>query len=264
MRRARGSGERCSGSFTIGCVMLRVALAASLSVAPPAEAAIGRTVLCESTSYSCVGGTGYVGQANWGYPGPHNCTLYAAYRLVQNGYSNPGGLGNAYDWDANALSRGATVNASPTVGSIGQRDGSGHVMYVEEVKTTYIVVTEDNWAGPTRRVRIDRPGEYFSSLEFIHFKDIVRPSERNDVFQAAGGTVGWRLSANGRGAWENLRASTTTTGLMVGDFNNDGVDDIFQAAGDGVGWRFSSKGRGSWETLQASSTTQGLLIGDFE
>jgi len=92
----------------------------------------------------------------------------------------------------------------------------------------------------------------------------VPGSQRNDVFQAVGGEIGWRLSKDGRGSWETLRASGATTGLMVGDFDNDGVDDIFQAAGDGVGWRYSSKGRGTWQSLRMSSTTEGLFIGDFE
>ena len=176
-------------------VVLGLSVISIMLAAAPAGAATGRTVLCESSTYSCVGGTGYAGKASWGYPGPHNCTLYAAYRLSQNGYSDPSGLGNAYDWDARALQRGVKVDTSPVLGSIAQRDGSGHVMYVEEVSSTYIVVTEDNWLGPTRRVRIERSGDYFASLEFIHFKDLrdfsdgtlLRVAETGEVYVVAGG-----------------------------------------------------------------------------
>jgi len=46
---------------------------------------------------------------SWGYypvdPNGHNCTNYAAYRLDQNGASDPGqSFGDAQYWDTNVAS----------------------------------------------------------------------------------------------------------------------------------------------------------------
>ena len=138
-----------------------------------AVASDGKIYDCYSSDYGCMAGTGYSGQAGWGYPGPHNCTLYAAFRLAQNGYPNPNGLGNANEWDERARARGAPVDGNPAVGSIAQRDvGSGHVMYVESVQPDHIVITEDNWGGGTGRARIYRGTTQWNSLEFLHFRDL--------------------------------------------------------------------------------------------
>jgi surface antigen len=181
----------------IAGLLLLTALTSTMLVAPQAAAANGKHYDCYRADYGCVAGTGYAGQANWGYPGPHNCTLYAAYRLSRNGYGNPAGLGNAYEWDERARARGVVVDQNPAVGAIAQSDVSpGHVMYVDEVHADHIVITEDNWGGGTGRARIYRGTPAWNTLEFIHFRDIsgsypdgtfIRDADTGEVFRIAGG-----------------------------------------------------------------------------
>src|SRR2546423_1547502 len=65
---------------------------------------------------------GYHGQQVWDFPSDaagHNCTTYAAYRLVLNGLpTEPLGLGNASGWAAAAQSDGYLVDGNPRIGSI--------------------------------------------------------------------------------------------------------------------------------------------------
>jgi surface antigen len=137
------------------------------------------TLLCKSSDYSCLAGTGYVGQSVWGSWGPgHNCVSYAAYRLRANGASQQWSpIGNGSDWDENARRVGVRVDTSPAVGSIAQWDGNnGHVAYVEAVTSTYIEISEDSYVTPTSgyssRRRLDRGGSQFAAAEFIHVRDV--------------------------------------------------------------------------------------------
>jgi surface antigen len=75
--------------------------------------------------------------------GPHNCTLYVAYRLQQRGITLSWSS-NAYSWASAAASNGATVNQTPTPGSVAQWN-SGHVAYVDAVTSHYILITSDNY-----------------------------------------------------------------------------------------------------------------------
>jgi hypothetical protein len=147
------------------------------------------TTLC--TGYSgCVsaglGDGGYAaasGTSFWGmYPG-HNCTNYAAYRLVRNGVDAGylTGHGNAYEWGSQAQAHGVAVDSTPAVGSIawwpantGGAGSTGHVAYVEQVGAGYILVSEDNYGGDFYWKRMS-PGGYYPP-SFIHFKDVAPPS----------------------------------------------------------------------------------------
>ncbi len=103
---------------------------------------------------NCVSQWGYSGQSTWGYPVDshgNNCTNYVAFRLNQTGNVNPGNLGNASSWAANARAKGLTVfsgSQTPQVGDIAQWN-YGHVAYVEWVSTdgTQFAVSETGW-GP--------------------------------------------------------------------------------------------------------------------
>jgi surface antigen len=75
--------------------------------------------------------------------GPHNCTLYVAYRLQQRGVTLSWSS-NAFDWASAAASHGAVVNQTPAVGSVAQWN-SGHVAYVEAVTSRNILITSDNY-----------------------------------------------------------------------------------------------------------------------
>jgi surface antigen len=125
------------------------------------------------------------GNASYNSYGPHNCTLYAAFRLAENGLGDPGALGNAAQWASNAAAKGFAVNQTPAVGSIAQWNagggGDGHVAYVESVDPggTGITITEDNYVptsatyfpgGYTAEVHITA-GSSVWPANFIHFKD---------------------------------------------------------------------------------------------
>lgn len=90
-----------------------------------------------------------------------NCTNYAAFvEQTVYGVPNPGGLGDATEWAADAQKDGVTVNQTPTVGAVAQwyaNDNSpvigsdGHVAIVEAVgpNDSYIVISQDNWHTDT-------------------------------------------------------------------------------------------------------------------
>jgi len=107
--------------------------------------------------------------------GPHNCTLYVAYRLQVTGITLSWSA-NAFNWASEAVSNGAVVNSTPAVGSVAQWN-TGHVAFVDAVTAHYIVITSDNFQpyGVTTM-----PGGFTDSFEiarhspampdnFIHF-----------------------------------------------------------------------------------------------
>ncbi len=95
--------------------------------------------------------------ASSGPDGLHNCTMYAAFMLYQNGYTTePANLGqkltNASDWAQEAARLpGVTVSQTPTIGAIAQWNGysgekDGHVAYVSDVTASgAIVLSDDNF-----------------------------------------------------------------------------------------------------------------------
>jgi surface antigen len=75
--------------------------------------------------------------------GPHNCTLYVAFRLQENGITLSWSA-NAFNWAAEAVNNGAVVNSIPAVGSVAQWN-DGHVAFVDAVTAHYVVITSDNY-----------------------------------------------------------------------------------------------------------------------
>lgn len=192
--------------FCVGIIAsLLIAIAAPLVVS-------AYTYLCQSPNYgfSCVSASGYAGQPTWGYPvdgNGHNCTNYAAYRLSQNGASNPGNLGHAKDWDNNASAKGFIVNNAPVVGSVAQWEayagvasGNGHVAYVESVTSTYIDVSEDNYGGTTAKVRY-----YIGQSDW--------PSHFIHITTSGTFTAGFQTAFNSGTLWLHGTTVTTNTGL---------------------------------------------------
>jgi surface antigen len=224
-----------------------MAVAAALPVVAPGRASAdpSMVVLCWQQSYACTTG-GYAGQppsqwpskqwaSGWGYwngasvdggGNHHNCTLYAAYREALNGAPDPGNLGNAADWAANARAEGIPVDGTPTVGSIADWTGpnqlmgvgpAGHVAYVEVVTSQYIETTEDNFGNnDTGRRRI-----YFGSPAwpnaFIHFGGSPPPPVHlTDLFlynQSNGAS--WVEFANGSGGWSGVKGPPYSAGWTV-------------------------------------------------
>jgi PKD repeat protein len=113
---------------------------------------------------------------------PHNCTLYAAYKLNQIGVV-PNWWDDPTNWATQAATRGERVDQSPAVGSFAQWNlGKGHVAYVEGVDATGITLTMDWWSsavqtplwpnGYTSRVRIARTSPAYPD-NFIHYEDVT-------------------------------------------------------------------------------------------
>lgn len=152
-------------------------------LAPPAAA--GYTTLCwgyascaakgmPSAGYATAGGTMY-----WRMYAGHNCTNYAAYRMIKNGLPNVrpwSGGGNAEYW---GIFMSSITDATPTVGSVAwwrenayPAGSSGHVAYVERVVSpTEIIVSQDSWGGDFSWARITKSDRGWPS-GFIHFNDL--------------------------------------------------------------------------------------------
>ncbi|MCW2762793.1 MAG: domain containing protein [Marmoricola sp.] len=161
-------------------------LAATLSVtvgAAPAEASI--TTLC--TGYT---GCARAGMSDGGYAASsrsmfwrmysgHNCTNYAAYRMIRAGLANSRpwtGSGNATNW---GIKMSRITNGTPAVGAIawwraGVRPAgsAGHVAYVERVvSANEIILSQDSWRGDFSWTRVTRTSYGWPS-GFVHFKDV--------------------------------------------------------------------------------------------
>lgn len=109
-----------------------------------------------------LGNAGYQNEykiRHWGMYGGHNCTNYAAYRLIKAGVPNlnfPAGQGDAYNWSNIATQRGYLTDKSPRVGDIAWFGKNalpgmywGHVAYVESIDLAAgkVRVSEDNSDG---------------------------------------------------------------------------------------------------------------------
>jgi surface antigen/cell division protein FtsB len=112
------------------------------------------------------------------YWGMYNreCVSYTAFRVHQdfalgkNNHDMPywGGVGNANQWDEDAIRAGIPVDYTPTVGSIAISNAGtwGHAMYVEAVSGNTIYVSQFN-ADLTGHY--SEAWRYTTGLVFIHF-----------------------------------------------------------------------------------------------
>lgn len=140
---------------------------------------------CFSYEYACTPGydaTNTAGGWAWKYYGGsyalnangyHNCTLYAAWRLEQNGLGNPGLWGNAVEWIDHT-----SHNSTPAVGAIAWwgsevGGGFGHVAYVEQVRGSEVYVRADNYIGAHSNGYTDAGWIPASSVDaFLHPHDL--------------------------------------------------------------------------------------------
>ena len=173
------------------------------TTAAPASATV--TTLCvgytgcaklgmSDAGYSKASGTMY-----WRMYSGHNCTNYAAYRMVKSGLANSRpwtGGGNATRWGTSMASK---TNGTPTVGSVAwwkagvyPAGSAGHVAYVEKVVSAdEIIVSMDSWRGDFSWARITRASRGLAQR--------VRPLQRREARQqdAARGGRRRRRSAPG-------------------------------------------------------------------
>ena len=162
-----------------------------------------------------------------GYGSP-NCTWYVNGRLKQLGYQ--AGildkiLGNAHEWDNQAIAAGATVSNEPKVGRIavwepgrGGASNLGHVAVIEQVNADgSIVISESNWNGQTYNTRTIRPQTSAWADHFISVpqgKDTGKspvsntsdPSEKHKTINTAGNDTNQDLLGkdNTGGSTENI------------------------------------------------------------
>jgi surface antigen len=185
-----------------------LALAATASVTALAAPANGATMVreCKASNVSCISFSGYAGKSIWGYPvsaSGNNCVNYVAYRLYRNGVPQQSAMGNGGSWAANAAKRGFTVDKTARVGSVAHwgygsayAPSYGHVGYVEEVTSAYIVISDSSYGGGySSRWRVPR-GDRNWPTNFIHFKDqsykpppsgsFIRVRETSQVFRLVG------------------------------------------------------------------------------
>jgi surface antigen len=115
----------------------------------------------------------------WRMYAGHNCTNYAAYRMVASGLPNTrpwSGGGNATYWGTSVPS---LTDKVPTVGAVawwkantGPAGSAGHVAYVERVvSATEIVISQDSWGGDFSWATVTKASGNWPS-GFIHFNDL--------------------------------------------------------------------------------------------
>ena len=204
----------CGSTLALGIILALVILLPSILLPQPlAHAAAsttqhqhpnlgvsGVTYNCGPTGgYSCTSASGYKGTnatgwawTDYGCPNyasgcpntPHNCTLYVAYRLMQNGVNYPGWYANATNWAKQANLHNVAVNQTPAVGAIAQwNSGIGHVAYVEASDSGGITLTMDDYytsqpypIGYTATIHINIGSPAWPD-NFIHFKDQSNSSQ---------------------------------------------------------------------------------------
>lgn len=127
-----------------------------------------------SAGYSSASHTSY-----WRMYSGHNCTNYAAFRMVKAGVGSARpwtGGGNATNWGAK---ESGITNDVPRVGAIAwwkagakPAGSAGHVAYVEKVvSANEVVVSMDSWNGDFSWATVTRSGGGWPS-GFIHFRDV--------------------------------------------------------------------------------------------
>jgi surface antigen len=188
---------------------------------PETSAVSGSTYLCtgyagcRNAGYSDAGYGAVNNQMYWRMYSGHNCTNYAAYRMIKAGMSAErpwDSTGMAYNW---GHARSDITNTRPTVGAIAWWDrysggigSSGHVAYVERVVSAdEIVISEDSWSGDFHWRTITRDSGRWPT-GFIHFVD---KAVQNTAAPTVTGTpqVGVELTAS-RGTWSPNRELTIT------------------------------------------------------
>src|SRR3954452_12696437 len=186
--------------------------------AAPAAATVTRLCYgystCARAGYSTAGYDRNNATMYWRMYAGHNCTNYAAYRMVLSGLPNErpwSASGNAMYW---GTSMSSVTDHTPRVGAVAwwkanvSPAGSvGHVAYVEQVVLAdEIIVSQDSWGGDFSWARVTKTSSGWPS-GFVHFNDV--PLE-NTARPTVTGTaeVGSVLSAT-QGTWDASDVTTT-------------------------------------------------------
>jgi peptidoglycan DL-endopeptidase CwlO len=106
------------------------------------------------------------------------CVSYTAWKVASTGRYMPGwgwlGIGNANQWDDNAIAAGIPTDYNPRVGDVAVSNYGyyGHVMYVEQVGSDGSLLVSDynqQWDGLYRLYWISAATVQSRNLIFIHF-----------------------------------------------------------------------------------------------
>ncbi|MFC4786904.1 CHAP domain-containing protein [Nocardioides sp. MAHUQ-72] len=240
-------------------VLVTLALVLSPLALPAAPANADYVSLCTGYSACKAAGypnAGYAANAShmyWRMYGGHNCTNYAAYRMVKAGMPDTrpwSGSGNASNW-GHAMAY--LTDDTPMVGSIAWWDGgvypvgsNGHVAYVEEViSDSEIIISDDNWGGDFHWHRVTRSRGWPSG--FIHFRDVAL---RNKQAPTTTGTpqVGETLSAT-PGTWSAKPESYTYQWFADGQAISGATEQTFALGAGRLGQKIS---------VQVAATAPGL------
>ena len=162
--------------------------------------------------------------------GEHNCTLYAAWRLEQNGLANPGLWHNAFEWIDYT-----SHNNTPATGSIAWWGASkdspdGHVAYVEQIRGSEVFIRADNYSesgGYTDAGWIPA-----SSVDaFLHPHDLQTPPPPPPPPGTDNG--GSRLVDSANGLCLDVAGADTTNGgrLQLWECNGGPQQDWVNSAG---------------------------------
>lgn len=245
---------------------------------PPSQPVVGSTYLCtgyagcRNAGYSDAGYGANSGTMYWRMYSGHNCTNYAAYRMVKAGMPNVrpwSGEGNASHW-GEAMSE--ITDRNPTPGSIawwpayyGGHGSAGHVAYVERViSDTEIVISEDAWGGDFhwRRITIDS-GRWPKG--FIHFVD---KTIRNTRAPSVTGKpqVGVQLTAE-PGAWDpdaNVDFQWLSDGRPIDGATTRRFTPRADQRGTKLAVRVTAKKRGFDPTTKTSAATDRVVRGELD
>jgi surface antigen len=172
-------------SVLVTPVILATILVVVIAPARTASAAFA----CQSVGYDCVidgynattmnnnWATKYYGPGTAGGIGnpPHNCTLYAAWMLANNGFPDPGRTwGYAGQWGQTLA---AATDAKPAIGSIAwfRGGGVGHVAYVAQVNWTNntVLLVADNYNGGRGGYTSNGWTAFSQVSGFIHLRDVI-------------------------------------------------------------------------------------------
>ncbi len=242
--------------------------------AVPASASI--TTLCTGYTGCAKAGmseSGYSAASKsmyWRMYSGHNCTNYAAYRMVRAGLANSRpwtGGGNATNWGTQMSS---ITTGTPSVGAIAwwkagvkPAGSAGHVAYVERVVSAdEIILSQDSWHGDFSWTRVSRTGGGWPS-GFVHFKDV---GLLNTKVPAISGTpkVGTTLTAS-PGTWNPAGATLAyqwlADGVAISGATTPTFDPKTAQTGKAVTVRVTASSLGYPTTSATSAPTAPVAAG---
>ncbi len=276
--RNRGLAARWGTSVVTSALIATLLLVGSpVRVGAPISPSAATTYLCSgysscrSAGYSDAGYGAVSSTMYWRMYSGHNCTNYAAYRVIKAGgpATRPWtGGGNASEW---GLRMASITDQVPNVGAIAwwgrYSNGSGsagHVAYVERVVSpTEIVISEDSWGGTFHWRRILKSSGRWPT-GFIHFTDKRIVGKTPPVIRGTS-AVGSTLSTT-TGLW-SVSPSSVSYNWLVGGVSTGVVTRTFTPRAADLGKPITvtvrTRRAGYTDGVQSSVATPAVVPGKF-